>query len=123
MKKKQLLPLAAAILFLYSCKHEEKAKIAFKVADIIPVKTSAVSALALPKKINATGLVSTENEAKYSFKTGGVISRVLVEEGQFFRKGQLLATLNSTEIAAGVTQSSLNVEKAQRDYERAVNLY
>jgi len=123
MKKIQLLPLAAAILFLYSCKHDEKAKIAFKVADIIPVKTSAVSALALPKKINATGLVSTENEAKYSFKTGGVISRVLVEEGQFFRKGQLLATLNSTEIAAGVTQSSLNVEKAQRDYERAVNLY
>ena len=123
MKKIQLLPLAAAILFLYSCKHDEKAKIAFKVADIIPVKTSAVSALALPKKINATGLVSTENEAKYSFKIGGVISRVFVEEGQFFRKGQLLATLNSTEIAAGVTQSGLDVEKAQRDYERAVNLY
>ena len=123
MKKIQLLPLAAAILFLYSCKHDEKAKIAFKVADIIPVKTSAVSALALPKKINATGLVSTENEAKYSFKIGGVISRIYVEEGQFFRKGQLLATLNSTEISAGVSQSSLNVEKAQRDYERAVNLY
>src|SRR5687767_2317893 len=123
MKKIQLLPLAAAILFLYSCKHDEKAKIAFEVADIIPVKTSAVSALALPKKINATGLVSTENEAKYSFKIGGVISRVFVEEGHFFRKGQLLATLNSTEISAGVSQSSLNVEKAQRDYERAVNLY
>jgi RND family efflux transporter MFP subunit len=123
MKKIQLLPLAAAILFLYSCKHDEKAKIAFEVADVIPVKISSVSALALPQKINATGLVSTENEAKYSFKIGGVISRVLVEEGQFFRKGQLLATLNSTEIAAGVTQSSLNVEKAQRDYERAVNLY
>jgi RND family efflux transporter MFP subunit len=123
MKKIQLLPLAAAILFLYSCKHEEKAKIGLEVADVIPVKISSVSALALPKKISATGLVSTENEAKYSFKIGGVISRVLVEEGQFFRKGQLLATLNSTEIAAGVTQSSLHVEKAQRDYERAVNLY
>jgi RND family efflux transporter MFP subunit len=123
MKKIQLLPLAAAILILYSCKDEDKAKKAFEVADVIPVKVSAVSALALPKKISATGLVSTENEAKYSFKIGGVISRVLIEEGQFFRKGQLLATLNSTEISAGVTQSSLSVEKAQRDYERAVNLY
>ena len=123
MKNIQLLPLAAAILVLYSCNHEDKAKKAFEVADVIPVKVAAVSALALPQKINATGLVSTENEAKYSFKIGGVISRVLVEEGQFFRKGQLLATLNSTEISAGVTQSSLNVEKAQRDYERAVNLY
>jgi RND family efflux transporter MFP subunit len=123
MKNIQLLPLAAAMLVLYSCKHEDKAKNAFEVADVIPVKISTVSALALTKKISATGLVSTENEAKYSFKIGGVISRVFVEEGQFFRKGQLLATLNSTEIAAGVSQSSLNVEKAQRDYERAVNLY
>lgn len=123
MKKIQLLTFAAAILILYSCKHQEKEKIAFEGADIIPVKTSTVSALALPQKINATGLVTTENEAKYSFKIGGVISRVLVEEGHFFRKGQLLATLNSTEIAAGVTQASLSVEKAQRDYERAVNLY
>jgi RND family efflux transporter MFP subunit len=123
MKKIQLFSLAAAILVLYSCKDEDKGKKAFEVADVIPVKISAVSALALPKKISTTGLVSTENEAKYSFKIGGVISRVLVEEGQFFRKGQLLATLNSTEISAGVTQASLNVEKAQRDYERAANLY
>jgi RND family efflux transporter MFP subunit len=123
MKNIQFLLLTAAILVLYSCKHEDKANKAFEVADVIPVKISTVSALALPQKISATGLVSTENEAKYSFKIGGVISRVLVEEGQFFRKGQLLATLNSTEISAGVSQSSLNVEKAQRDYERAVNLY
>jgi len=123
MKKIQLLSFAIAILVFYSCKEESKAKKSFEIADVIPVKVAAVSALALPQKVNATGLVSTENEAKYSFKIGGVISRILVEEGQFFRKGQLLAVLNSTEIDAGVTQSSLNVEKVQRDYERAVNLY
>jgi len=123
MKKIHLLSLAAALSVVYSCREGDKAKNLLAEADVIPVKISAVSALALPKKISTTGLVSTENEAKYSFKIGGVISRVLVEEGQFFRKGQLLATLNSTEIAAGLTQSSLNAEKAQRDYERAVNLY
>src|SRR6185503_16149411 len=123
MKKIQLFSLAATILVLFSCKEKEKANNPLGEADVIPVKISSVSALGLPKKISATGLVSTENEAKYSFKIGGIINRVFVEEGQFFRKGQLLATLNSTEIAAGVTQSSLNVEKAQRDYERAVNLY
>src|SRR5688572_14166111 len=123
MKKIQLLPLAAAILFLYSCKHEDKAKIGLEVADIIPVKISSVAALGLPKIINATGLVSTENEAKYSFKIGGVINRIFVDEGQFFKKGQLLATLNSTEISSGLMQSNLSVEKAQRDYQRAVNLY
>jgi RND family efflux transporter MFP subunit len=123
MKKIQLLTLATAILVLFSCKEKDKAENPLGETDVIPVKVSSVSALGLPKKINATGLVSTEDEAKYSFKIGGVISRVFVDEGQFFRKGQLLATLNSTEISAGLAQSSLNVEKAQRDYDRAANLY
>ena len=123
MKKIQLLSIVAAIAVLYSCKGEDKAKDPLGETDVIPVKIAAVSALGLPRNISATGLVSTENEAKYSFKIGGVISRVLVEEGQFFKKGQLLATLNSTEISAGLEQSSLNVDKAQRDYMRAVNLY
>ena len=123
MKKIQLLSVAAAIAILYSCKEEDKAKNPLREADVIPVKISAVSALGVTKNISATGLVSTENEAKYSFKIGGVISRVFVEEGQFFKKGQLLATLNSTEISAGLEQASLNVDKTQRDYVRAANLY
>ncbi|SEM76668.1 RND family efflux transporter, MFP subunit [Chitinophaga rupis] len=123
MKKIQLLSLIAAMSVLYSCNEEDKSKNPLGETDVIPVKISAVSALGLPQKINATGLVSTENEAKYSFKIGGVINRVLVEEGQFFKKGQLLATLNSTEISAGLEQASLNVDKTQRDYTRAVNLY
>jgi RND family efflux transporter MFP subunit len=123
MKKIQLLWLIAAISVLYSCKEEDKSKNPLGETDVIPVKTSAVSALGLSQKINATGLVSTENEAKYSFKIGGVINRIFVEEGQFFKKGQLLATLNSTEISAGLEQASLNVDKTQRDYVRAVNLY
>jgi len=123
MKKIQLLSLAAAILVLFSCKEENKTHNPLGEADVIPVKISSVSALGLPKKINATGLVSTENEAKYSFKIGGVIDHIFVGEGQFFRKGQLLATLNSTEISAGLMQSNFSVEKAQREYLRAVNLY
>lgn len=123
MKKIQLLSLIAAISVLYSCQEEAKSKNSLGETDVIAVKVSAVSQLGLPNKISATGLVSTENEARYSFKIGGVISSVLVEEGQFFKKGQLLATLNSTEISAGLEQASLNVEKTQRDYMRAMNLY
>jgi RND family efflux transporter MFP subunit len=123
MKKIQLFTVIAVVSVLYSCTEEDKEKNLLGEADVIPVKISSVAALGLPKIINATGLVSTENEAKYSFKIGGVINRIFADEGQFFRKGQLLATLNSTEISAGLMQSNLSVEKAQRDYQRAVNLY
>ena len=122
MKKIQLTIVACTLLLL-SCKEKHNNTNPLGEPDIISVKIAPVSALEVLNIIQATGLVSTENEANYSFKIGGVISRILVDEGQFFRKGQLLATLNSTEISAGLTQSSLNVDKAQRDYERAANLY
>jgi RND family efflux transporter MFP subunit len=73
--------------------------------------------------INASGLVSTENEARLSFKIGGIIEKIYVKEGDRIKKGQLLATLKSTEIASQVQQVQLTVEKAQRDYQRANNLY
>ncbi len=121
MKKIPLLILAAGIIA--GCKEKPKEKTHFEDSNVLAVKVLDVSSLDLSGNINATGLVSTEHEAKYSFKIGGVISRILVEEGQSFKKGQLLAILNATEIAAGLSQSTLNVEKAQRDYDRAVNLY
>ncbi|WDF55862.1 efflux RND transporter periplasmic adaptor subunit [Mucilaginibacter sp. KACC 22063] len=124
MKNLQLFIITiAALTLMVSCKakHEEENPIG--EPDIIPVKIARVSTLGVPDQITATGLVSTEDEAKYAFKIGGVINRILVQEGQFFKQGQLLATLNSTEISAGLAQSSLGVEKAQRDYNRALNLY
>ncbi|WPV01974.1 efflux RND transporter periplasmic adaptor subunit [Mucilaginibacter sp. cycad4] len=124
MKKIYLFSgIIAGALLIASCQHEQKAKNPMGEPDIIPVKVATIAALEIPGQISATGLVNTEDEAKYAFKIGGVISRIFVEEGQFFKKGQLLATLNSTEISAGLAQSSLGVEKAQRDYARAVNLY
>jgi len=121
--KKIPLVFVAATLLLFSCKQQHKETNPLGGQDIISVKVAAVSALNVPDIIHATGLVSTENQANYSFKIGGVISRVLVDEGQFFKKGQLLATLNATEISAGLDQAGLSVDKAQRDYDRASNLY
>lgn len=115
--------ISLAILSLSSCGEKPKSKNPLGELDIIPVKVTSISSLDVPDFISATGLLSTEDEANYSFKIGGVISKVLVNEGQFFKKGQLLAVLNATEIAAGLAQNSLSVDKSKRDYQRAINLY
>jgi RND family efflux transporter MFP subunit len=52
-----------------------------------------------------------------------VVESVFVSEGDFVKAGQVLATLKNTEIASQVSQVQLNVQKAERDYERAYNLY
>ncbi len=122
MKKIQLI-LFALTTILFACKEHKKNDNPLGQPDVIAVKTAKLSSLGVPQSIQASGLISTENEANYSFKIGGVISKIFIDEGQFFRKGQLLATLNTTEISAGVAQSDLSVDKARRDYDRAVNLY
>lgn len=87
------------------------------------VRVAPVSTEKLQDVVHVTALVHSDAEAKPSFKTGGVISRTLVKEGDLVQKGQLLATLNLTEIEAQAKQASLGVEKAQRDLQRVENLY
>jgi len=108
---------------LAACNGNASEKKPASTAEAIPVKLLPVNAVANPGVINAPGLVSTENEARLSFKIGGIIEKIYVKEGDRIRKGQLLATLKSTEIASQVQQVQLTVEKAQRDYQRANNLY
>jgi RND family efflux transporter MFP subunit len=70
-----------------------------------------------------TGVIQSDTEARPSFKTGGVIGKTYVKEGDRVRKGQLLARLIMTEIEAQATQAKFAVEKAERDLTRAQNLY
>jgi RND family efflux transporter MFP subunit len=46
-----------------------------------------------------------------------------VEEGDAVKSGQIVASLDLTEIQAGVRQSKLAYEKALRDHQRAARLY
>jgi RND family efflux transporter MFP subunit len=89
----------------------------------IPVKVASISQIDAQRPINIGGLLATENEARLSFKTGGIIQRIHVKVGDPVRKGQKLATLDLTEVSAGVGQAQLALEKAQRDYTRAKALY
>ncbi len=121
-----LLPIIIS-RFLFSCgKQEEKTE---KQATII-VDESAVAVQLTPVKhgnynlpIVSSGLISTETESTLSFKTGGIISRVLVDEGESVTKGQLLASLDLTEIGAQVSQAKNNLEKTKRDLERGQRLF
>jgi len=73
--------------------------------------------------IQASGLLQAKDQANLSFKVGGIIRRILVDEGAVVEKGQLLAELERTEIGATVTQARENAAKARRDLQRAENLY
>lgn len=115
--------LLAVILWSCGTKAEKPAAVTDSADDVVPVKLTSVSTVVRAESIVASGLVSSAEEARLSFKIGGIIDRLYVEEGQSVRKGQLLATLNLTEINAQVSQAQLASEKAERDLGRVKSLY
>lgn len=124
MKNKIFALIALAFMASTACKKPQKeAENKLVSSDIVPVRVAALETATLSGDIIATGLLTTENDARLAFKIGGVIDRIYVTEGQTVKKGQLLATLKTGEIDAQIAQTKLSYEKAKRDLDRAQNLY
>ncbi|MCF0069852.1 efflux RND transporter periplasmic adaptor subunit [Dyadobacter sp. CY261] len=112
--------ILAAALLTSACKEEKKPE---QTDETIPVKIISSAALTQAQAVETSGLLGSENEARLSFKIAGIIRDIQVKEGDHVRKGQLLATLNTTEIAAQMSQAEENFLKTQRDARRVQNLY
>lgn len=89
----------------------------------IPVRLMPLTSSSSAASIPVSGTFTTDDEVLLSFKTGGIIQRITVKEGDAIRQGQTVAVLNPVEIDAQVQQARLAFEKATRDHQRAQNLY
>lgn len=122
MQKMWIGFIATGFFSLSACHPANQQQTLF-AADSVAVRIARVAQATATTGIICNGLLTTDREAKYAFKIGGVVEQVLVDEGQSFKKGQLLATLRGVEIDAQLQQAALAAEKAGRDYSRAKNLY
>ncbi|MCO6459787.1 MAG: efflux RND transporter periplasmic adaptor subunit [Saprospiraceae bacterium] len=120
MRQKILLPLLG-LSFWMSCK--ETKTVPPSGDDIIPVRTMVVHRDSMNSLYQVSGRFSTEDESVMAFKNGGTIRTIYVREGDHIKKGQLLAALDKTEIGTLVKQSEIGLSKAERDFNRASNLY
>ncbi|MEJ0055128.1 MAG: efflux RND transporter periplasmic adaptor subunit [Bacteroidota bacterium] len=118
-----LIILTAIMIVMQSCGGKSEASQQEATNDVIPVKVLALTKTKAQPVIQVSGQLTTDDETYLSFKTGGVIRSIKVKEGDAIRKGQVLATLDLTEINAQVSQAKLGFEKAQRDFNRLSRLY
>ncbi len=124
MKSTTLLLIASVGLLGQACGKKEGYQASTpQPSETVPVHTLEIALEELQPVIQTAGLFTTDDETYLAFKTGGIIEKMFVKEGDVIRKGQLLATLNLTEIEAQVAQARLSFEKAKRDYARVENLY
>ncbi|MFN8239764.1 MAG: efflux RND transporter periplasmic adaptor subunit [Bacteroidales bacterium] len=110
------------LLFLFSSSCSSR-KTVDKKTGPAPVSIEAIATEQVSMPVHSAGILFSEDEIKLSFKTGGILASVSAREGQRVKKGQLLASLNLSEISAQVNLATTAYEKADRDYTRARNLY
>ena len=86
------------------------------------VEATPVQRSGAPMPIRTSGTLSQASEQTLSFKIGGIVRRMAVEEGDQVQAGQVMATLDLREIDAAVAQARAGAEKADRDLARAERL-
>lgn len=113
-----MLTLTAVLLFAGCGEKKEK-----RAQDVIPVDLLELKKEITYREVMTSGRFTTDDETPLSFKTGGIVRGVFVKEGDYVKRGQVLASLELTEINSGVAQATIGYEKALRDYNRVSSLY
>lgn len=69
------------------------------------------------------GVVREAGEVNVGFKTPGQISRICVKEGDYVRKGQLVAQLDDADYKLGVEAAQIQFNQLSREVERMKRLH
>jgi RND family efflux transporter MFP subunit len=128
MSKKTLTILAISSLILTSCGSDNKENVADLPA--IPVEVAGNSKASNSAYITASGKIESENSANLSTRMMGYVTKVNVKVGQNVSAGQLLVSINNTDLQAkkaqvdaSITQATAGYNNAKKDYDRFTNLF
>ena len=116
------------VLLLSSCHGEKKESIAKEPA--VTVRVSSVSENNNGQFVTASGKIEAENSANLSTRMMGYVTKIHVQVGQKVSAGQLLVSINNTDLQAKKAQVDANIlqvtagyNNAKKDYDRFVNLF
>ncbi|CAK13851.1 efflux RND transporter periplasmic adaptor subunit [Pseudomonas entomophila] len=114
-----LLALTAAGLWLA----QRPSAPASRGASAVPVRVVAVTQQDVPRYLGAIGSVLSLHSVEVRPQVEGVLTQVLVKEGQWVKQGDLLATLDDRAIRASLDQARAQLGQTQAQLQVArVNL-
>ncbi len=91
--------------------------------DVIPVKTMVVNSSASAGKRTYVGTVKESYGSMLSFATMGTVANVVVDEGQFVKQGQALASMDRTSMKNAHDIASSTLRQAEDAFKRMDMLY
>lgn len=91
--------------------------------ETLKVKTCTAERISPCAERSYSFLSEPYRTSELSFRVGGPISRLDVQSGQFFRKGQVIAEIDSRDYVIRNEKAKAAYLRAKADYERLYNLF
>ncbi|KZZ44393.1 hypothetical protein A3759_11675 [Thalassolituus sp. HI0120] len=88
----------------------------------LPVEVIKADVVNYARNIHISGMLENKSEQNLAFKIGGLVGKVKVDEGQWVRQGQILASLDLEEIDAEVAKAESVLANAERNLTRFQSL-
>lgn len=128
MSKKTIAILTLSTFLFLSCGKDKKELTNNEPA--IAVQVSGISADSNAPFVTASGKIEAENSANVSTRMMGYVTKVHVKVGQKVSAGQLLVSVNNTDLQAkkaqvdaSILQATAGYNNAKKDYDRFVALF
>lgn len=114
-----VMAMAAMCVALTSC----GGKKAQTADDVRYVKTAQAQRMADAAELNYPGKTRSSEEVNVAFRVSGPIRRVLVNEGQYVRRGQLIAEMDPRDYEVQLAATQAEYEQVKADAERVIAMY
>lgn len=98
-------------------------------SDELDASTPLPVEVVLPRKAeifatyHTTSTIASDIDAPVTARVSGEVTKILVEEGDLVKKGQILARLDGDRLRLEMKQAKANLEKTTREYARYINLH
>lgn len=128
MKTKYIIAFFALTFLVVSCAKDQK-KISTD-STVIPVKVNTTNENINNSFLTASGTIQAINSANLSTRMMGFVTKIPVNIGDKVKKGELLVSLNNSDlnaklsqVNASITEATAAFTNAEKDYNRFKNLY
>jgi RND family efflux transporter MFP subunit len=124
-----IVSIISATLFITSCSSDKK-KVSTDNSPAVQVNVSKVALNSKGQFLSVSGKIKAVNSADLSTRMMGYVTKASVNVGDKVKKGQLLISINNTDlqakkgqINAGITQAKTAFNNAEKNYNRFKSLF
>ena len=95
-----------------------------KESDVpVPIEAATATRKAIVASYSGTAALEPENQALVVAKTSGVLLRLMVEEGDIVRPGDMLAQLDPEKPRLELARAQANLKRLENDARRSTDLF